>query len=167
MKFYDEGTISNGSVHDVPESFEPTFGEYGASNTSFFFCPFRKTGYNDAKWLEGLSSRVDHMGFGYWVERPEMKAKEQGYGSYARVSKNSSQDMLWSDTVWAPTTSFGSYPAGVFNGTWATRHDFGGSVRNMNVVFADGHGEVIDRAHMDPTYLVQGIVKFYGVTDNP
>lgn len=162
-RFYEQGTPNNHSIHDVNESFEPTFMEYGAGNVSWFFCPFRDEQYSNATWLEGLSSAVDHMGYGYWVDRPGVSTRTQGYGAVANVSANRADDMLWSDNVWMSTTPLGGTPAGVFSGTCGTRHDDAGKVRNINIVFADGHGAAIERNHMVPTYRVQSVVYFYGV----
>jgi prepilin-type N-terminal cleavage/methylation domain-containing protein/prepilin-type processing-associated H-X9-DG protein len=164
-RFYDEGQpAGNSSVHDVAESFEPTFAEYAANEVSFFFCTFRDPQYADAAWLEGVSSNVDHIGYGYWVERSNMVAMSQaGYGSVAPVADNDDTNMLWSDTCWSPVVTYAGTAPGEFNNTWATRHSYGGGpLVNMNVVFADGHGKTLPRADMSPVYGLAGLAWFYG-----
>jgi prepilin-type N-terminal cleavage/methylation domain-containing protein len=155
QRFYDDPPSNMKSLHDVAESFEPTFAEYGASDVSFFFCPFREDAYSDAAWLESSSNQVDHMGYAYWVERGNVNTRTQDCGSYARVSRNSSEDFLFSDTCWRDGGSD-------YNGTWATRHDFGGRVVNMNMTYADGHGRTIPVREMTPTYQYSGALYFYG-----
>ena len=148
---YHAQNVGGASIHDVTHEFVTLKKDTGAS-TDLFFCPFRKKPYADEAWLSSHS--FGRLGYGYWVKRFS-KYSSSDIWSERILHKNSAEQILFSDTVFTRSST------GAFDEGWGTRHDMGGRMMGMNLVFADGHGESFKTSDIYQVYWTH--VNFYGV----
>ena len=153
-KFHDKPN-SGTSPHDSDRSFVEAMEKLGMQ-TRNFMCVFRPRQYADDNWLKGIYSvNRGRLGFGYWVIRDRMINPNADIWSSPFISKNSSDHMLLSDTMFKRSGNT------LFDEGWGTVHH-GYSVQNqgMNKIFADGHGKIIHQKSMSVIYTTH--VDFYG-----